>query len=342
MPTPPYEPAPTPPAVPAPTDDALSANSTLNDTVGVFKRTYFSTDLFRDAKFVETFGLTVRAAQNWKMPPTRWTCKRSARTTTRRTRTARSRARGANGTIPCARRAVLAGADGFELHFFESFVTPEGETRAGDWVDSWSALHAAPATTTTIGTCSRCRQSPSTRRRSCRSCSGSTTTPCRSARSSTSGRGPTAACTQRSSTCRSRASRSRSRPSSRSRATRARASATLRRASARRACGCARARRARRAARRARRGRAQRAGLPGVVVAALATFAPPTTPSRARYATTSKVLGVDLGTHRRRQAPHRGRQAQSGGRRRQRRRRRRERRRGGARAAWNASADARG
>ena len=38
---------------------------------------------------------------------------------------------------------MLAGADGFELHFFESFVTPEGATRAGDWVDSWSALHAA-------------------------------------------------------------------------------------------------------------------------------------------------------------------------------------------------------
>ena len=37
--------------------------------LGVFKRTYWSIDPFRDAKFVETFfGLTVRASQNWKMP----------------------------------------------------------------------------------------------------------------------------------------------------------------------------------------------------------------------------------------------------------------------------------
>ena len=148
VPTPPYEPVPTPPAVPAPTpgfgDDAFSANSTLNDTVGVFKRTYFSTDPFRDAKFVETFfGLTVRAAQNWKMPADPMDVQAQRASDDTPYADGPEPPRGANGTIPCARRAVLAGADGFELHFFESFVTPEGATRAGDWVDSWSALHAA-------------------------------------------------------------------------------------------------------------------------------------------------------------------------------------------------------
>ena len=50
------------------TDDFYSF-SYQSPQLGVFKRTYWSIDPFRDAKFLETFvGLKVSASQVWKMP----------------------------------------------------------------------------------------------------------------------------------------------------------------------------------------------------------------------------------------------------------------------------------
>ena len=124
------------------TDDFYSF-SYQSPQLGVFKRTYWSIDPFRDAKFLETFvGLKVSASQVWKMPADPFDV---AATTDKDDEPYpdfdASPKHGANGTQLCAHRSVVSSLEKFELHFFQSFVTPTGEIDTGTWTNSWSGLH---------------------------------------------------------------------------------------------------------------------------------------------------------------------------------------------------------
>ena len=94
------------------TDDFYSF-SYQSPQLGVFKRTYWSIDPFRDAKFLETFvGLKVSASQVWKMPADPFDV---AATTDKDDEPYpdfdASPKHGANGTQLCAHRSVVSSLE---------------------------------------------------------------------------------------------------------------------------------------------------------------------------------------------------------------------------------------
>ena len=106
------------PAAAAEPPAALAAQL-IEQSSQLFKRTYTSIDAFKDGAWLaEMLGLLLVEAQVTKM-------------------------RGDDGTdatATCAHRLLLSSMDGFQFHFFQSFVTPEGPRGAvGDFIANWTA-----------------------------------------------------------------------------------------------------------------------------------------------------------------------------------------------------------
>ena len=103
-----------PTSTPAPTNTPAS--------VALFKRTHASADARADAQFLATyFGLNITLNQTFQADAPD----------------------GDDGSFGrrCAVRVALQDISAFELHFFESSVTPEGPTPVADWVAYWREVH---------------------------------------------------------------------------------------------------------------------------------------------------------------------------------------------------------
>ena len=91
-------------------------------SVALFKRTHASADARADAQFLATyFGLNITLNQTFQADAPD----------------------GDDGSFGrrCAVRVALQDISAFELHFFESSVTPEGPTPVADWVAYWREVH---------------------------------------------------------------------------------------------------------------------------------------------------------------------------------------------------------
>ena len=99
---------------------AALAAQLIEQSSQLFKRTYTSIDAFKDGAWLaEMLGLLIVEAQVTKM---------------------RGDDDGAGATTTCAHRLLLSSMDGFQFHFFQSFVTPEGPRGAvGDFIANWTA-----------------------------------------------------------------------------------------------------------------------------------------------------------------------------------------------------------
>ena len=88
--------------------------------VSIFKRTHASADAEADAAFVSHFfGMNVTTNETFTHPAVP----------------------GSDTTgAPCAKRMSLSAMPAFEVHYFESLVTPDGPVPVADWVAYWRKL----------------------------------------------------------------------------------------------------------------------------------------------------------------------------------------------------------
>ena len=109
---------PTPSATFGPTISLAPTGRSLS----LFKRTHASADAEADAAFVrEFFGLNVTTNETFSHPRDPGS---------------------ADGGGRCSKRMSLTAMPDFELHYFESAVTPDGPVPVADWVAYWRALAA--------------------------------------------------------------------------------------------------------------------------------------------------------------------------------------------------------
>ena len=161
-------PGPTPKPTPTPTEFTAAE---LYKAFAVYKRTFVSIDPFKDGAFLkEVLGLEVETAELVSMtadgeshagdPHDSHGLGVSYNRSSRGGGADEAAANDDGARVTCARRMVLTELNSFELHFFESFVTPDGSTgggaaagepvtsrSVGDWIGNWSAARgdlAAP------------------------------------------------------------------------------------------------------------------------------------------------------------------------------------------------------
>ena len=93
----------------------------------MYKRTFFSIDPFKDAEFLEQMlGLEVEVVEAAHMTPGAGGANASDSALLGVAPWADANASApTNASVACARRAVLSTLNDVQLHFFESFVTPE-------------------------------------------------------------------------------------------------------------------------------------------------------------------------------------------------------------------------
>jgi hypothetical protein len=107
----------------APGAETLRASEVESD-ITLYKRTFLSLGALADGEFLSrNLGLTYSYSHHYTMKG-----EKSANTDDAH-------------SDSCANRMILNGLGAWELHFFESFVTPEGNVSVGDWIMSWNALH---------------------------------------------------------------------------------------------------------------------------------------------------------------------------------------------------------
>ena len=107
----------------APGAETLRA-SEVQSGIRLYKRTFLSLGALADGEFLSrNLGLTYSYSHHYTMKGEKSTNTDDAHSDS------------------CANRMILNGLGAWELHFFESFVTPEGNVSVGDWIESWTTLH---------------------------------------------------------------------------------------------------------------------------------------------------------------------------------------------------------